>query len=256
MITILSPAKNMRVASFKGAPLTEPVFLQKTRRLAAYLKGLNPWELESAMKLNPQLALTAFEYAQNFEKDVRDSVENTSGFPDWPCPALLAFHGLAYRYLDAASLTGEDLLYSQDHLRIVSALYGLLRPLDGIFPYRLEFQCKIKPEGKSLYAFWGDDLSRALSGQTVINLASAEYAKAVSPKRGEGPRVITCEFRVPRRGKLVTLPTEAKMARGRMARFILQNRLDSPEELTAFCWEGWTYCGELSRKDTLLFIRQ
>ncbi len=249
MIAILSPAKNMRSAKMQGLSLTEPDYSRQTAELSALLRAMSPWQFESAMQLNPDLALKAFGLSQDFPEDIVSARGGSA--------AALSYYGLAYQHLDAATLSLEDFAFAQDHLRIVSALYGLLRPADRIFPYRLEFQCRVKPGGKSLYAFWGGRLREDLFrlGEPVINLASGEYSKAVRPKHSGQGTMITCEFKTRRGQKLITLPTEAKMARGRMARFIVQNRLDSPERLTSFDWGGWTFQPGLSSGDTLVFIR-
>ena len=214
MIAIVSPAKNMRTAGLKGLELTRPALLEKTRRLLPMLRALEPWELESRLKINPQLAMKAFSDFQEFES------------PGGESPALLSYHGLAYQNLEAESLGLEDFAFAGGSLRILSAFYGVLRPGDAIKPYRLEFQCGFQPGGKSLYHFWGDSIYRELfrNGDTVINLASREYSKTVSPFLKTGDRMITCDFLTFRRGKLITLAALAKMARGRMARFLIDNR--------------------------------
>ena len=169
-------------------------------------------------------------------------------------PAILAYDGLAYKYLEAETLTAAELRFAQDSLRLFSAFYGPLRPLDAIRPYRLELAHRL--DGRSLYEFWGrafyDDLFGA--GEAVVNLASNEYSKAVRRYLQTGDRMVTCEFLTYRKGKLRCLPTMAKMARGRMTRYILQHRIESPEQLTLFDWNDFRYEQSLSDNQTLTFI--
>ncbi len=246
MIAIVSPAKNMRTASLKGLELTRPALLEKTRQLLPMLRALEPWELESRLKINPQLAMKAFSDFQEFES------------PGGESPALLSYHGLAYQNLEAESLGLEDFAFAGGSLRILSAFYGVLRPGDAIKPYRLEFQCGFQPGGKSLYHFWGDSIYRELfrNGDTVINLASREYSKTVSPFLKTGDRMITCDFLTFRRGKLITLAALAKMARGRMARFLIDNRIREPEGLREFSWEGYEFSPEHSDGENFRFVQR
>lgn len=248
MRLILSPAKNMRPIRPQGLSLTVPSFREKTEELLETLRAYSAWELESLMKINPELAMKAF-------VDFRDFCFDGPG-----SPALLAYHGLAFRYLDAQSFSKEELLFAQEHVRVLSAFYGALRPLDEIMPYRLEFLCKLKMNGKDLYHYWGDAMYRALfdglSDRTVVNLCSAEYAKAIEPYLKEGDRFVTCSFLSRgKNGKLQTRATMAKMARGSMVRFAVQNRIDSPEELWAFDWEDHAYCQELSTENNYVFLQ-
>ena len=246
MIAILSPAKNMRAASLKGLVLTNPVLFERTRRLVPMLRAMVPWELESRLKINPQLALKAFSDFQEFEA------------PGGESPALLSYHGLAYQNLEAESLNLEDFAFAGDCLRILSAFYGVLRPSDAIKPYRLEFQCGFQPNGKTLYRFWGDSIYRELfqNGDTVINLASKEYSKTITPFLALKDRMITCDFLTYRRGKLITLAALAKMARGRMARFLIDNRIREPERLREFSWEGYEFSSEHSDGENFRFIQK
>ena len=245
MRVVLSPAKNMRPAAVDGLPLTQPLFEEQTRRLAEILKGYAPWQLESLLDVNPALAMRAYQDMQDFRWGRAGS------------PALPAFYGLAYRHLNPGDFTREDLLYAQDRLRILSAFYGLLRPLDEIQPYRLEMGGRVRVDGENLYRFWGAGPCRAVfeSGELVVNLASGEYAKALLAHLGPDDRPVTCRFEVRRRGKRVMLATEAKMARGEMARFILKNRLERPGEIQAFEWGGYAFEPALSDDGLYVFTK-
>ena len=244
MLAFLSPAKNMRPCAAPAAALTAPVFEERAAALARLLREYSPWQLESLLKVNPALALKAFDAYAAFDTAA-------------PSPALLTYYGLAFQHMDPASFTAEDLAFAQEHVRILSALYGLLRPLDGIRPYRLEMQAPFRVEGRSLYAYWDDGPARALlaQGGPVINLASAEYANLILPHLAPGERCVTCSFLTWRRGKLVMPATAATMARGRMVRFLVRNRLDDPEGLKAFDWDDYAFAPELSTDSRYVFTR-
>ena len=245
MKVFLSPAKNMRamppVRSDTPAA-TEPVYLYKSEGLAAALSSKAPYALESILQTSPAIALRAAALYQDWK--------NRGGVP-----AIFAYDGLAYKYLEAETLTSGDLMFAQQHLRLFSAFYGPLRPLDAIQPYRLELAHKL--DGQSLYTFWGRAFYDALFGEgegIAVNLASSEYSKAVRPHLRPADRMITCEFLTYRKGKLRCLATMAKTARGRMARYIWQNRIEAPEQLTFFDWNDFQYEQSLSDNNTLTFI--
>ena len=241
MIAILSPAKNMKAVDRPDIKTTAPRYLEQTRALWDKLRSLAPHELESVLHINPRLALRA-----------------CADFAEWQdrggTAAALAFDGLAYRYLDAHSLSKWELEYAQEHLRLLSSFYGPLRPLDAIHPYRLELAHRIG--GQSLYRFWDEAYYRDVfaSGEPVIDLASKEYSRAVRAFVQPGDRLIACNFLVYSRGKLRCLPAIAKMARGAMARFIIQNQLDGPEQLPFFDWNGFQFEGSLSSEAEMVFI--
>ncbi|WP_343252538.1 peroxide stress protein YaaA [Ligaoa zhengdingensis] len=245
MIAIISPAKNMVQAQADGVYPSRPQYRAQTARLHQILKEYTPWQLETLMNINPQLAFGAFAAYQAFDPDLPGS------------PALLAYRGLQYQNIAALDFTPDDFAFADRHLRIVSAFYGLLRPSDGILPYRLELQCKLRVDGESLYSFWGDRLCRDLfaPGETVINLASGEYSRAFLPHLREGDRMITCDFLVPTRDRLRMLPTAAKTARGQMARYLVKNRIDDPEALKQFCWGGYRFLPRLSSPSKFTFVQ-
>ena len=171
MIATLSPAKNMVTLPEYNGAVTRPALIDRTLSLAEQLRRLNPWELEHLLRINPKLALEAFARLI----DIR--IEQPGS------PALLCYRGLAYRYLQAETFSESELAFADEHIRLLSAFYGILRPLDGIQPYRLELQCRVKINGQDLYRFWGDAVYRELfaSGETIISLASGEYSKLVLP---------------------------------------------------------------------------
>lgn len=246
MIAVLSPAKNLHIHAAPHLALTRPLHMDRTMQLVRALAAYAPHELESVLCVGFPIALRAYDAYQRFDEDAAGGA------------AALAFEGLAYKYLDARAWSAADLQFAQDHLRILSALYGALRPLDGIQPYRLELMGKWRMEGQTLYQFWGDTMYRDVfaSGQVVINLCSREYEKALRPFLQSGDRMVTCDFLVNKWGKMKMLPTAAKMARGSMARYLVQNRLEAPEQLKAFDELGFAFVPALSSADHYTFLQK
>ncbi len=255
MLALLSPAKSL---DFSSAPpdvsQSQPACLKQTRTLASHLRALKKAELKKLLHVSDKLADLNYERFQAFK---------TPFTPQNAKQAALAFSGDVYQGLDAASLSAEELGWAQDHVRILSGFYGLLRPLDLIQPYRLEMGRALKTcAGDNLYAFWGDKLTRlaasaaSKSGEpTLINLASAEYFAALQPEKLKGS-VITPGFREIRDGKPRFLSFFAKKARGMMARYIIQNRISRPEDLKSFDLEGYRYDKSLSDGDQWIFTRK
>ncbi len=245
MIAFISPAKKMRPTTMDTITPTQPLFLSQAAALADVLRQLAPWQLESTMKLNAQLALDVFGQFQEFDASRAGT------------PALLTYDGLQYKNLDARTLSREELLWAQDHAAILSGLYGFLRPLDGVLPYRLEMQYPVPFDGKTLYKLWGDRLYRALfqKGEVVLDLASKEYSKAVTPYLTGHDRMISCEFLVPKGKKLRALATESKMARGQMLRYLIKNKIDDPAELMHFSWNGYCFAPASSTDSHYVFVK-
>jgi len=252
MLILLSPAKQLdfEPARISLAP-TRPALLERTRELARITARLGAGDLKSLMGLSDDLASLNRERFRVFDPDAPDGK-----------PAALAFAGEVYRGLDAASLSDADLEWAQDRLRILSGLYGVLRPLDAIHPYRLEMGTRLKnPEGATLYDFWGKDIAEALKADlagrknpVIVNLASQEYAKAARLKDA-GLRVITADFKEEKEGRLRALMVYAKKARGLMARWIIENRIEDPDRLKDFNVNGYRHDREGSDVDRLLFTR-
>lgn len=246
MRLLISPAKQLRHASADALALTQPVFSHKADVLASLLAQYAPFELESLLHCNPRLAMDAFAAYQDFSQAD-------------PLCAVSSFWGIQFQHLSPQDFSREDFLFAQEHLRILSALYGVLRPLDAIKPHRLEFACSFRPQGKTLYQFWDSRPAQFLKGEDTLflNLASQEYAREVLPQlqHSGNCRVVTCRFYQTKRGKLTTLATHAKMARGQMARWIIKNRLNSLDELLDFSWGGYAFAPLYSNGDTLTFIQ-
>lgn len=254
MLAILSPAKTLDYDSpVPELPLTTPDFRSESQALIGLLRQLSPAEIASLMGISDKLAaLNAARYA---EWSPRFTQKNSRA-------AILAFKGDVYEGLQAWTFSAEDHASAQRHLRILSGLYGLLRPLDRLQPYRLEMGTALaNPAGRNLYAFWGDTLAQALNealaaqgDDVLINLASEEYSKAALTPALEA-RVITPQFREEKDGRFRMVSFYAKRARGLMAGFLLRQRLDEPEALKEFAEAGYAFNRKLSSVDTWVFTR-
>ena len=254
MLTLLSPAKTLNFDfEADGLPVTSPRFEADTAELLGTCRKLSVTKLRKLMGISQSLAELGYERFQAME--IPFTAENSK-------PAVLAFQGDVYRGLDAGSLDKRDLKWSQRRLRILSGLYGILRPLDLIQPYRLEMSTRlVNARGKNLYEFWGSQITDALNAEhaerpvkAVLNLASNEYFKSVKPADLVAP-LVTAQFKENREGRLRTISFSAKRARGLMVRFIIRNRIDTPSGIEDFHEEGYTYRPELSDDATLLFVR-
>jgi cytoplasmic iron level regulating protein YaaA (DUF328/UPF0246 family) len=255
MLALVSPAKKLDFNEM-AAPIShsQPDFLDRSAVLIKQAKKLSRADLSRLMKLSDKLTELNFERFKTYSPPFTKSNAKQ---------AALAFNGDTYVGLDAPSLSEDDLVYAQDHLRILSGLYGMLRPLDLIQPYRLEMGSRLKnPKGADLYDFWGDDLADAIDHiaathkeSVVINLASNEYFKAARPKTMQ-TRVIMPVFKEVKGGVAKVLGLFAKRARGSMARYIITNRIEKSEKLKKFNEGGYAYQADLSGDDTWVFTRQ
>lgn len=243
---MISPAKNMKTAAAPGIAPQKPIFLDRADALRGTLKEYSAWQLEQLLCVNTNLGMQAFFQYQSYD-------------PQKPgTPAVLTYRGLQYQSMRPEEFTPEDLEFAQGRrMFILSALYGLLRPLDGIQPYRLEMQSKLMINGKNLYRYWEDFCYRELfrDGEPVVNLASAEYAKMIAPWLQPNDRMITCNFYTYSRGRMKMLPTSAKTARGQMARYCVKKRVEDPEKLKSFSWEGYRFVPELSNESTFVYYQ-
>lgn len=255
MLTVLSPAKKLDFSGYEtGLEPTKPKFLTDAHKLIDRARELSKGDIKSLMNLSDDLADLNFKRFQSFKK--KANAEGTK-------PAVLSFAGDVYLGLDAASLSDDDLDFAQDHLAILSGLYGILRPMDLIQPYRLEMgRALSNPEGKNLYAFWGEKLARTITSTVkshdhpvVINLASNEYFTAAKADRIKA-QIITPVFRDIKDGKARTLSFFAKKARGAMARAIVVNRIENPDDLKTIKIDGYTYREDMSKGDSWVFARQ
>lgn len=254
MLLVISPAKTLDYES----PLptrrhTQPAFIEHSMELIAGLRELSPARLSELMGISDKLA--GLNAARFGSWSPSFTAENAR-------PAILAFKGDVYTGLQAEEFSEADFDYAQQHLRMLSGLYGLLRPLDLMQPYRLEMGTAFKnARGKDLYAFWGDRISEWLNlalkeqgDDVLVNLASKEYFSAVK-RPALKARVIDCEFRDFKNGEYKIISFHAKKARGLMARYVIRNRLEHPKAMTAFDEAGYRYAPERSSANNLVFLR-
>ncbi len=254
MISIISPAKTLDFSTKTlELPYSIPVFTQEASALMEELKKLNPDDLQALMNISRPLA------------DL-----NYTRFQDWSLPftaenarqAILAFKGEVYTGIDAYNLSKDDILYADNHLQILSGLYGVLKPLDLIREYRLEMGTKLQnKKGKNLYEFWGNTITEqirtALNAQncnTLVNLASNEYFKAINTKL-LGADIITPTFKDFKKGSYKVISFYAKKARGLMVRFIIKNRISTIDDMKHFEEEGYFYNDVLSTQKEIVFTR-
>ncbi len=256
MLTVISPAKRLDSAPVhlpEGLEATEPTFLPDAARLARIARGLSVAELRGLMGISQPLAELNHSRFRAFAKAPASQQLR---------PAALFFAGDTYQGLEAKTLRPDALRWAQDHLRILSGLYGLLRPLDAIQPYRLEMGSRLAtPKGPDLYAYWGRRIAKALKTQadqvgtdTLINCASQEYFGAVDLKALK-LRVITPVFLEAKGDEARIVSFFAKQARGAMARFIAEHRLTDPQAIRAFDTGGYRFCEDLSAGDRWVFLR-
>jgi len=251
MLLVISPAKTL---DFETAPVTkafsQPRYLKQSQQLIDDLQNLSVQDVASLMKLSDKLAGL-----------------NVARFQTWQTPfdldnakqAVLAFKGDVYTGLDADSLDESDLEFTQQHLRILSGLYGVLKPLDLMQAYRLEMGTKFANEkGKDLYQFWGNTIRESLESEltdgVLINLASNEYFKAAQAKKLNA-KIITPVFKDLKNGQYKIISFYAKKARGLMSRYIIQQRIEDPEQIKQFDTDGYRFSNEMSSGDDWVFIR-
>lgn len=246
MKIILSPAKQMRVNTDIVDPIDLPAFLEKSSEILTWLKGKSKDELKSLWKCNDKIL------EQNFERlETMDLYRRLT-------PAILAYDGIAYKYMAPAVFEDGHFDYVQDHLRILSAFYGSLKAMDGVTPYRLEMQAKANIDGtKNLYEYWGDLIYKEVRDESgiIINLASKEYSKCIEKYLTPDDHYISITFCEMSKGKLVTKGTYAKMARGEMVRYMAENNIEDPQEIKGFNRLGYVFREELSSETEYVFER-
>ena len=250
MLIVISPAKKLDYASSIEAPLlTQPALLDHAAELSQGLKALAPQDVSSLMHLSDKLGALNYERFQEWQTPF--STDNARA-------AVLAFKGDVYQGLDADSMSAEDLHWAQDHLRILSGLYGVLRPLDLMQAYRLEMGTKFANQrGPDLYQFWGDIITAELNrveSSVLVNLASHEYFKSVR-KKDISARIVTPVFMDKKDDKYKIISFYAKKARGLMSRYIIQNRVTEIEQINQFDSDGYVYNAALSELDAPVFLR-
>ena len=253
MLLLLSPAKTLDYDSpLATSQSSQPEFVDQAKGLIKQLKTFAPQDIAELMKLSDKLSALNLARYQSWTPQHTD--ENAR-------PAVLAFKGDVYTGLQAETFNEAQFAFAQKHLRILSGLYGVLKPLDLMQPYRLEMGTKLQnPAGNTLYAYWGDQITERLNEElegeddAIINLASNEYFKSVKPK-ALNARLITPVFKDLKNGQYKIISFYAKKARGLMARYIIENAIEAPEKIKAFDSEGYAFNAGLSEGDTWVFTR-
>jgi uncharacterized protein len=255
MYTLLSPAKRQDFSiTVPDLDYTLPQALPAIKNLITELKKYKSSELKRLMAISEDLAQLNYERFQNFSVN-KFNEKNAK-------PAIFAFQGDVYRGLGAHEFNAKQLQYAQQHLGVLSGLYGLLRPLDLMQPYRLEMKTQLKTTaGKDLYAFWDDKITQMINEmlqhhktKIIINLASQEYFKAVKPKILDG-KIIHVDFKEKKNNKYQTIGLYAKYARGLMAKYIIQKSVNEPQKLQDFAEENYRFNEKLSEENRLVFTR-
>lgn len=254
MLLVISPAKTLDFENPAHTKIhSEADFLKESSQLIGELRQLKIDDISTMMGISSKLAQLNFERFHQWQ---------TPFTPENSKQALLAFKGEVYTGIDAASFSEEDFIQAQDHLRILSGLYGVLQPLDLIQAYRLEMGRKLSTrKGETLYQFWGDKITTSINkdlakngSKYLINLASYEYFKSINKKKLKA-EIITPTFKDLKGDTYKTISFYAKKARGLMTRFIIQNKISDPEELKAFNLEGYNYNPSLSKENIPVFTR-
>ncbi len=246
MRIIISPAKKMNVDTDSLPWRDLPVFLPKTEQLCTQLRRMSDAELKKLWKCNDSIAALNIQRLQNMNLHSRLT------------PAVLAYEGIQYQYMAPGVFTEQAFDYVQEHLRILSGFYGILKPFDGVTPYRLEMQAKLRVgKSKDLYAYWGDSLAKALFSETdcILNLASKEYSVCISKYLPANFRFINCVFGEEKDGKVIEKGTICKMARGEMVRYMAENRIEDPEKAKAFDRLNYRFDAGRSNDNLFVFIR-
>ena len=245
MRIIVSPAKKMRVDTDSLPWRDLPTFLSETELLAKILKKMDYNELKSLWKCNDAIAAMNVERLASMELNQRLT------------PAILAYEGIQYQYMAPGVFTQRELDYIQEHLRILSGFYGVLKPFDGVVPYRLEMQAKLSVNGKKdLYEFWGSSLAEQVLSETdsIINLASKEYSTSISKFLPKDVRFTTCVFGEEKDGKVIEKGTMCKMARGEMVRYMAENDIVDPDKIKGFDRLGYRFDDNKSNCEKFVFI--
>ncbi len=246
MKIIISPAKKMRINTDTLEVRALPPYLQEAEELKEYLKTLSYEELKDLWKCNDRIAALNYERLQKME------------FRSALTPALLAYDGIQYQYMAPAVLEDNQWEYVQKHVCILSGMYGVVHPLDGVTPYRLEMQAKVKlPRVRNLYEYWGRKIYEEVAKDTdvIVNLASKEYSKCIEKELDKHMRYVTCVFGEYKDGKVIEKGTYAKMARGEMVRFMADRNIIDLKEIKMFSSLGYQFSERESKEDRFVFVK-
>lgn len=247
MKIIISPAKKMNIDTDSFGVKSLPHFVKEAEFLMHWIQGQAYEELKKLWGCNDKIA------EQNFRRFQEMNLEKNL------TPALISYEGIQYQYMSPQVFSKEAWDYVQAHLRILSGFYGVVRPLDGVTPYRLEMQAKAKVDGKKdLYDFWGSLLYKEVldESRTILNLASKEYSKIIERYLTPDDTFITCIFGEWKDGKVIQKGTQAKMARGEMVRYMAEKQIDEIEEIKKFQRLDYVYSEEQSTENTYVFIKK
>lgn len=247
MRIIISPAKKMNEDT-DTLPWNElPVFVETTRQILDWMRELSPSDARELWKCNEKLA--ELNFRRFHEMDLERNLT----------PALISYEGIQYQYMAPRVFADREWNYVQKNLRILSGFYGVLKPLDGVTPYRLEMQAKAGIDGKAnLYDFWNDRIYREVRDESgiIINLASKEYSKCIEGYLQKDDKLITCIFGELKDGKVIQKGTQAKMARGEMVRFMAENCIEQPKDIQTFDRLEYSFRKELSDENEYVFVRK
>lgn len=255
MLIVVSPAKTLDYETPAKTKIhTVPDFLKDSQKLIKQLRDFSPHDIAELMNVSSNIAELNFDRYKSWTANFNEKNAKQ---------AVLAFKGDVYTGLDAESFSAKDFKFAQSHFRMLSGLYGLLRPLDLMKPYRLEMGTRLKnSRGKNLYEFWGSEITDALNKQLkkikseyLINLASNEYFKSVKPKELNG-EIITPAFKDYKAGQYKMIGVYAKKARGTLSRYIIQNQLSNPEDIKDFSGDGYQFNQSLSQANNWVFTRK
>lgn len=252
MYIILSPAKNMKFEQTEFKAKSLPTLYEKALPLVDFIKKKSPPELSSLMKINEEQSMKVWAMYQDYCLEDWERVKS---------PALLTYDGLVFKYLNQQLWEKKSFQYAVKHIGIISGLLGLVRPDDKILPYRLEMQTKLNYEGKNLYQYWQEDIFEEIMKvkkpkDLMINLASKEYSQCITHFLPDHQKMVNIDFKVYRQGKYKVLGTFAKMARGLMARYIIEKRAKKIEDLYDFDGLGYRYRQDLSYGQNLVFVKE
>lgn len=246
MKIIISPAKKMQVDTDSFIPLSQPLFLEQTQQLLEYLRSLSFEELKDLWKCSDKLA------TENYQNLLEMNLDGNL------TPALLAYVGIQYQTMAPEVFSQVQFDYVQKYLRILSGFYGVLAPFDGVVPYRLEMQAKVKlNDSKDLYALWADRLYQVLyeDDDCVLNLASKEYSKAIERYVKPDQKFVTCVFGELKDGKIKQKATAAKMARGQMVQFLARKQIQDLAQAKEFNELGYRFLPEKSSQTEYVFVK-
>ena len=246
MRIIIAPAKKMNVDRDSFVVEGPPRFLAEAERLKEAMRAMSGRELQALWRCSD--AIAELNAARLRDMDLRRNLT----------PAILSYEGIQYQYMAPRVMEEGQLDYLRERLRILSGFYGLLRPFDGVTPYRLEMQARLPVGGaKDLYGFWGDRLAARLAAETdwVLNLASREYSRAVEPHLPPKVRFLTCAFGEWKDGRVVEKGTMCKMARGQMVRWLAENQIEKAEDIRAFSDLEYRFDPDISDNEHFIFIK-